>query len=60
VIGSWVGPDLKIGTLRFATLDSLASPAKCLTVKAAAARIVQGAIGLPHAGNDLQKAIAMR
>ena len=60
VASAWVGPDLKIDTLRFATLDSFASPAKCLTVKATGARIGQGAIGLPHAGNDLQKAIAMR
>ncbi|MDP3338951.1 hypothetical protein [Frigidibacter sp.] len=60
VASAWVGPDLKIDTLRFATLDSFASPAKCLTVKAAGARIGQGAIGLPHAGNDLQKAIALR
>lgn len=60
VASAWVGPDLKIDSLRFATLESFASPAKCLTVKATGARIGQGAIGLPYAGNDLQKAIALR
>lgn len=60
VASAWVGPDLKIDRLRFATLDSFASPAKCLTVSGDGARVGQGAIGLPYAGNDLQKAIARR
>lgn len=60
VTSAWVGPDLKIDRLRFATLDSFASPAKCLTVSAEGAQVGQGAIGLPYAGNDLQKAIARR
>jgi hypothetical protein len=53
-----VGSDLRIHEVTFATLDSFAKPARCLTVSGGKISVGAAAIQLSYSGNDLHRTLA--
>lgn len=55
-----VGSDLRVHDITIATLDSFASPQKCLQISDQRARVGNGAIQLSHSGNAIHRTLAKR
>lgn len=55
-----VGSDLRIHTVTISTLDSFASPAKCLQISDRKVKVGSGALQLSHSGNSIHRTLAQR